>query len=260
MKFSILTIFPEMFGGFLNHGIVRRAINQGLVETNIVNIRDYASGRHRMTDDRPFGGGNGMIMKPEPLAAAIRSITDDKPEGEKTETIFLSPQGVGFDQKMAREISNLDHAVLICGRYEGVDERIVDTLVDREVSIGDYVLTGGEIPAMVVMDAATRLLPGALGGEHSANTDSFATKRLSHAQYTRPRSFEGSAVPEVLLSGDHKNIDQWRTESALLRTCFKRPDLFTQHGPNDKEIELLKHWLITIQTILKDRTMLYREK
>ncbi len=250
MKFSILTIFPEMFAGFLNHGIVQKAIAQGLVETELVNIRDYATGRHRTTDDRPFGGGDGMVMKPEPLAAAIRAVNTNRTDSKKSETIFLSPQGTHLDQAMAHEISNLDHAVLICGRYEGIDERVVETLVDREISIGDYVLTGGELPAMVVMDAATRLIPGALGGEHSADTDSFATKRLSHSQYTRPRDFEGLTVPEILLSGDHKNIEQWRIESALFRTFIKRPGLLMQQTPNDNELELLKQWQEAIQMIL----------
>lgn len=247
MKFSILTIFPEMFTGFLEHGIVRRAIDQGLIETGIINLRDYATGRHRVTDDRPFGGGDGMVMKPEPLAAAIRAATDEK---EKAETIYLTPQGVGFNQNIAREISNIDHAVLICGRYEGVDERICETMVDRELSIGDYVLTGGEIPAMVVVDAVTRLLPGALGGEHSADTDSFAAQRLAHAQYTRPREYEGRAVPEVLLSGNHKRIDQWRAESALIRTCLKRPDLLNRQLLNEEELRILKKWYARFGKIL----------
>lgn len=248
MKFSILTIFPEMFAGFLRHGIVRRALDQGLIETGIINIRDHAAGHHRVTDDRPFGGGDGMVMKPEPLAAAIRAVIDDT---VKTETIHLTPQGVGFSQKVAREISNIDHVVLICGRYEGVDERICETMVDRELSIGDYVLTGGEIPAMVVIDAVTRLLPGALGGEHSADTDSFANQRLAHAQYTRPRVFEGQTVPEILLSGNHRKIDQWRVESALIRTCLKRSDLLSQRLLNEEERRILKKWHKKIGTILE---------
>ena len=247
MKFSILTIFPDLFTGFFRHGIVRRALDLGLIDAKIVNIRDHATGRHRVTDDRPFGGGDGMVMKPEPLAAAIRAVAGNR---EKTEIIYLTPQGVGFDQNIAAEISAFDHAVLICGRYEGVDERICETMVDRELSIGDYVLSGGEIPAMVVIDTVTRLLPGALGGEHSADTDSFAGPRLAHAQYTRPRVHEGQAVPEVLLSGNHRKIDYWRTESALIRTCLKRPDLLDGRRLNEKERRILKKWQRQIETII----------
>ena len=249
MKFSILTIFPDMFTGFLEHGIIRRAMDRGLIDTGIINIRDHAAGRHRVTDDRPYGGGNGMVMKPEPLAGAIRETVNRYPDAL---TIHLTPQGRVFDQDTARELTRTDHIVLICGRYEGIDERICETLVDRELSIGDYVLTGGEVAAMVVIDAVTRLLPSALGGDHSADTDSFADQLLAHAQYTRPQEFEGKVVPDVLLSGNHREIDRWRTESAMIRTFLKRPDLLTKRLLTDEETQILKKWYMEIGRIIKN--------
>jgi len=248
MKFSILTIFPDIFTGFLEHGIIRRAMDRGLIDTGIINIRNHAAGRHRVTDDRPFGGGDGMVMKPEPLASAIREAANHSPDAL---TVHLTPQGRVFDQDTARELTEIDHIVLICGRYEGIDERICETLVDRELSIGDYVLTGGEVAAMVVIDAVTRLLPGALGGDHSSDTDSFADQLLAHAQYTRPREFEGKAVPDLLLSGNHKEINRWRNESAMIRTLLKRPDLFTERSLTDEEIQILKKWQMEIGRIIK---------
>jgi len=248
MQFSILTIFPEMFTGFLEYGIIRRAIKRNLIATSIINIRSHAAGRHRTTDDRPYGGGNGMVMKPEPLAGAIRQAVNRFAD---TLTIHLTPQGRVFDQDTARELTRTDHIVLICGRYEGIDERICETLVDRELSIGDYVLSGGEVAAMVVIDAVTRLLPDALGGDHSADTDSFADQRLAHAQYTRPREFEGRAVPDVLFSGNHREIDCWRTQSAMIRTLLKRPDLLSERLLNDEEVQILKKWYIEIGRIIK---------
>ena len=248
MQFSILTIFPEMFTGFFEHGIIRRALDRGVIDTGIINIRNHAAGRHRVTDDRPYGGGNGMVMKPEPLAGAIRQAVSSVPDAL---TIHLTPQGRVFDQDTARELARTDHIVLICGRYEGIDERICETLVDRELSIGDFVLTGGEVAAMVVIDAVTRLLPDALGGDHSADTDSFADQRLAHAQYTRPREFEGKAVPEVLFSGNHREIDRWRTESAMIRTLLKRPDLLSERILNDEEVQILKKWQLEIGRIIK---------
>lgn len=249
MKFSILTIFPDMFSGFFEHGIIRRAIDQNLIATDVINIRDHAAGRHQVTDDRPYGGGDGMVMKPEPLAGAIREAVCHSPEAV---TIHLTPQGRAFDHGTAAMLAGVGHVVLICGRYEGIDERIGQTRVDLELSIGDYVLTGGELAAMVVMDAVTRLLPGALGGEHSADTDSFAQRLLAHAQYTRPREFEGDGVPEVLLSGDHQKIDAWRTESALIRTFLKRPDLLDGQTLSPAEIRILKKWAARIDRKLAE--------
>ncbi len=249
MKFSILTIFPDMFTGFLEHGIVRRAIDRRLIDTDVLDIRNHAAGRHRVTDDRPYGGGDGMVMKPEPLAGAIRDVVHRDPEAL---VVHLTPQGRAFDQETARALSETGHLVLICGRYEGIDERICETLVDRELSIGDYVLTGGELAAMVVVDAVTRLLPGALGGDTSAETDSFAGRLLAHAQYTRPRVFEDQTVPDVLLSGNHREIDRWRQESALIRTLLKRPDLLTGRSMTDGERLILKRWRTRLDRLIEN--------
>jgi tRNA (guanine37-N1)-methyltransferase len=247
MKFSILTIFPDMFTGFLEHGIIRRALDRGLIDTDVINIREHAKGRHLVTDDRPFGGGDGMVMKPEPLAGAIRQAVHRHPGAL---TIHLTPQGRAFDQDTARELSEIGNIVLICGRYDGIDERICENLIDRELSIGDYVLTGGELAAMVVVDAVTRLLPGALGGKTSAATDSFAAKFLAHAQYTRPQIFEDQPVPDVLLSGNHRKIDDWRLESGLIRTLLKRPDLLSGHVFTKEEKNILKEWQARLNRLI----------
>ena len=221
MKFTALSIFPEMFQPFWEHGIVRRAIEQGMVTASAVNIRNFAKGRHQVTDDRPYGGGNGMVMKPEPLADAIRWAADRLPGAR---TIYLSPQGRIFNQKIAADLVLQPGIILICGRYEGIDERICQNFVDDEISIGDYVLTGGELPAMVLMESVIRLIPGVLGGEESAQKDSFSDGLLEHDHYTRPAVFEGSAVPEILLSGNHAEIEKWRMESSLIRSILKRRD------------------------------------
>ncbi|MDD2603194.1 MAG: tRNA (guanosine(37)-N1)-methyltransferase TrmD [Desulfobacterales bacterium] len=246
MRFTVLTLFPELFAPFWDHSIIRRAIESGIITGSAVNIRDFAVGRHQVTDDRPYGGGCGMVMKPEPLAAAIRAAKDRCPGAE---TVLLSPQGKVFDQPLAEALAQGEGLILVCGRYEGIDER-VGSLVDAEVSIGDYVLTGGEVAAMVIMDAVTRLLPGALGGADSAEKDSFADHRLEHAQYTRPPIFEGQPVPEVLLSGDHGAIARWRRESALIRTLLKRPDLLRQRPLESEESRILKRWLVEIQDLV----------
>ena len=248
MFFTVLTIFPEMFDSIWNHGIIRRAIEKKLIFASAVNIRDYAEDRHQVTDDRPYGGGSGMVMKPEPLAAAIRD-TNKKLTGAKT--VLLTPQGRVFNQKMARELASSDSLILVCGRYEGVDERICHDLIDYEISIGDYVLTGGELAAMIIIDAVTRLIPGTLGGEDAAAKDSFSDGMLEHAHYTRPGKFEGQDVPEVLLSGHHQEIEKWRLESSMMRTLLKRPDLLKKKNLNTKESEILKKWRIAIDDILK---------
>jgi tRNA (guanine37-N1)-methyltransferase len=247
MKFVVLTIFPEMFDPFWAHGIIRKAIEEQKIFTSAVNIRDYAEDRHQVTDDRPYGGGSGMVMKPEPLAGAIRAATRTVPEAK---TILLTPQGSVFDQSMARELASADGLVLVCGRYEGVDERVCHDLVDYEISTGDYVLTGGELAAMIVIDAVTRLIPGALGGEQAAEKDSFADGLLEHAHYTRPRTFEGNDVPEVLLSGHHQEIDRWRLESSLMRTLLKRPDLLQKKDLDQQEIEIIEKWHHELKNIL----------
>ena len=247
MFFTVLTIFPEMFDPFWGHGIIRKAIEEKKILTSTINIRDYAQDRHQVTDDRPYGGGSGMVMKPEPLAGAIRAAAQTVPEAK---TVLLTPQGQVFDQKMARELASLDGLVLVCGRYEGVDERVCHDLVDYEISIGDYVLTGGELAAMIVIDAATRLIPGVLGGDQAAEKDSFSDGLLEHAHYTRPRIFEGREVPEVLLSGHHREIEKWRLESSLMRTLLKRSDLLQKKALDRQEIEILNKWHHVIKKIL----------
>ncbi|MDA8138467.1 MAG: tRNA (guanosine(37)-N1)-methyltransferase TrmD [Desulfobacteraceae bacterium] len=248
MKFVVLTIFPELIEAFWSSGIMRRARESGAAIAKVINIRDHAQGRHQVTDDRPYGGGCGMVMKPEPLSAAIRAAKQGAPQAP---VILLSPQGRRFDQALAQELSTRPELILLCGRYEGVDERVSETLVDFEISLGDFVLTGGEVAAMAVMDATVRLLPGVLGNEDSADQDSFCNQRLDHAHFTRPPEFEGRQVPEVLLSGHHDLIAQWRRTDALLRTFAKRPDLLRQGRLSDEESALLRAWHREIECILR---------
>ncbi len=248
MKFVVLTIFPEMFASFWEYGIIRKAIETEKILASTLNIRDFAEDRHQVTDDRPYGGGSGMVMKPEPLAAAIRAAEQKAPSAPK---ILLTPQGRGFNQKIAHELAAFEELVFVCGRYEGVDDRIDHDLIDDEISIGDYVLTGGELAAMVIIDAVTRQIPGTLGGEDAAEKDSFADGLLEHAHYTRPHVFEGKAVPDILLSGHHEKIDNWRLESALMRTLMKRADLLQKKDLGAKEIRILKKWSRRIEDILK---------
>ena len=248
MKFVVLTIFPEMFDPFWDHGIIRRAIDQKKIFATTLNIRDFAEDKHQVTDDRPYGGGSGMVMKPEPLAGAIRAANRKFPSAK---TILLTPQGRVFNQNLANELASFEELAFVCGRYEGVDERISHDLIDYEISIGDYVLTGGELAAMVVIDAVTRQIPGTLGGEDAAEKDSFSDGLLEHAHYTRPQDFEGKTVPEILLSGHHEEIENWRRESALMRTMLKRPDLLESKHLDQKEIEILKKWFRQIEAIIK---------
>jgi tRNA (guanine37-N1)-methyltransferase len=248
MDFIVLTIFPEIFNPFWKHGIIKRAISQRIISATTLNIRDFAAGKHRTTDDRPYGGGSGMVMKPEPLANAIREA---KKKALSTKTILLSPQGRVFNQQTAHDFLNCDGLILVCGRYEGVDERLCQDCIDFEVSIGDYVLTGGELAAMIIIDAVTRLIPGALGGKDSAEKDSFSDGLLEHAHYTRPQNFEGQETPSVLLSGNHKNIDNWRFESSLISTFLKRKDLLENRLLNKQEIKILKKWGSDIEKIIR---------
>jgi tRNA (guanine37-N1)-methyltransferase len=252
MNFIVLTIFPEMFNPFWEHGIIKRAIDRNKIFASAVNIRDFAQGKHRITDDRPYGGGCGMIMKPEPLAAAIRAATKKAPSAK---TILLTPQGRRFDQDMAREFASWDGIIFVCGRYEGVDERICHNLIDDEISIGDYVLTGGELAAMVIIDGVTRLIPGVLGGKDSAEKDSFSGNVLKYAQYTRPRTFEGVDVPKVLLSGNHKEIEKARLESSLIRTFLKKRELLENRSLSAEEIKILKKWCRDIEKIIYDQSI-----
>jgi tRNA (guanine37-N1)-methyltransferase len=229
MRIDVVTIFPEFFREVFDFGIIRRARLGGIVEITAHDLRQWAAGKHRIVDDRPFGGGDGMLLKPEPIFAAIENLIgtterDNYPAG--TRVILLTPQGRVFKQSVAREIAEgANHLVFICGRYEGVDERVTETLVTDEISIGDYVLSGGEPAALVVVDALVRLLPGALGSETSAVNDSFENALLDYPHYTRPAEFRGLAVPEVLLNGNHAEIDKWRRQKALEKTEKNRPDL-----------------------------------
>lgn len=232
MRFDIITIFPELFTGVLDCGILRRARESGLAEFRIVNLRDFAKDRHRTVDDRPYGGGEGMVFLPGPLFEAIEFCCAGT-RAPDTRVVLLSPQGRTWTQTTAMEYALIGHLVLVCGRYEGIDQRVVDHRADAEVSIGDFILTGGEIPAMVVMDSVVRLLPGALGRRESSINESFATGLLDYPQYTRPAEFRGMKVPEVLLSGDHAAIERWRRERALEKTLLRRPELVT--GPGDKK-------------------------
>jgi tRNA (guanine37-N1)-methyltransferase len=224
MDFDIITAFPGMFEGPLGHSIVRRAQERGLLTLRIHDLRDHATDRHRKVDDVPYGGGGGMVLLPAPIFAAVDAIRE-RHASPSSRTILLCPQGTPYDQEEAKRLARYDRLILICGRYEGVDERVREHLADEAISIGDYVLTGGEIPAMVLVDSLTRLLPGALGDGEAARNDSFYSGQLDHPHYTRPAEFRGWKVPEVLLSGDHGKIALWRRTRAQESTARNRPDL-----------------------------------
>lgn len=228
MKIDILTLFPKMFESVLGESILKRAQDKGALKVKIHNLRDWTFDNHRSADDKPFGGGPGMVMKVEPVYLALEEL-GGKARGKTAKIILLTPQGLPLDQKLAKKISKEKELVLICGHYEGVDERIRD-LADEEISVGDYILTCGEIPALVLIDSVTRLLPGVLGAEDSLASESFENEMLEYPQYTRPADFKGMKVPEILLSGDHKNIEEWRKSEALKRTKKRRPDLLNKKG------------------------------
>jgi tRNA (guanine37-N1)-methyltransferase len=236
MRFDILTLFPELFSSFLKEGILGRSVIKGLVDIRLINIRAFARGSHSVTDDRPYGGGNGMIMKPGPIFRALRSL--EKIDGQSL-VVLLTPQGQTFEQSRAWELSRLDRLVLICGRYEGVDERIRSNYIDLELSLGDYILSGGELGAMVVIDTVSRLIPDVLGGERSALEDSFEDGLLEYPHYTRPRVFKGEEVPPVLLSGDHEKIRVWRRKESLKRTRERRPDLLEKARLREEDRAIL---------------------
>lgn len=238
MIFDILTIFPALIDSPLNESIIKRAQEQGHVAINIVNIRDFATDKHAMTDDRPFGGGEGMVMKPEPLTAALKCGQ----QGENSRVILLSPQGKAFNQSLAAELARESRITLVCGRYEGVDERFCNRYVNDEISLGDYILTGGELGALVIIDAVTRLLPGVLGCSASAENDTFSRNLLKHPQYTRPRVFEGESVPEELLSGDHQRIEKYRFIASVQRTLARRPELLSREDFTREEVKLLRQY------------------
>jgi len=244
MQIDILTLFPEMFSGVFGHSILQKAAEKSAVQYNVVNFRDFADNKHSTVDDYPYGGGAGMVLKPQPIFDAVASLKT-RAESKNPRVILLCPQGERYEQRKAEELAKEEHLIFICGHYEGYDERIREHVVTDEISIGDYVLTGGELGAMVVVDSVVRLLPEVLGNEESHQKDSFSTGLLEHPHYTRPADFRGLAVPDVLLSGNHKLIEEWRNKEALRRTLLRRPDLL------DK-IELTKEQEKWLKEVKKD--------
>jgi tRNA (guanine37-N1)-methyltransferase len=249
MNFTILTLFPEMFSTLLVGGILKRSVERECISIHPVDIRNFATDRHGTVDDRPYGGGCGMVMKAEPLTRAIRHVKEEQPEAH---TLLLTPQGRLLNHKVAQQLAQAKGLVLVCGRYEGVDARICEGgLIDGEISIGDFVLTGGELAAMVVIEVVSRFVPGVLGNRASASEDSFSEGFLEHAQYTRPRSFEGTEVPQVLISGNHQAIDKWRREAAVMRTLLRRPELLLESPLTSEDMELLKRLQKDIEAIIQ---------
>lgn len=238
MKIDILTLFPDMFPGVFGQSILNNAVQKSAVQFNLVNFRDYADNKHHSVDDYPYGGGAGMVLMPQPIFDAVADLKQ-KAETESPRVILLCPQGERYEQKKAEELAKEEHLIFICGHYEGYDERIREQVVTDEISIGDYVLTGGELGAMVVIDSIVRLLPEVLGNEESFQKDSFSTGLLEHPHYTRPADFRGMKVPDVLISGDHKKIEEWRNKEALRRTLLRRPDLLNKIVLTDQQ----KKWL-----------------
>ncbi|MFZ3150445.1 MAG: tRNA (guanosine(37)-N1)-methyltransferase TrmD [Anaerolineaceae bacterium] len=240
MRFDVFSLFPEIFQPYLDVSILKRAIQAGLLEVNTYNIRDWAADRHRTTDDTPYGGGGGMIMKPEPIFAAVESIEGAPPA---CPVILLCPQGQVFTQQVAFELASYDRLALICGRYESFDERIREHLATHVLSIGDYVLTGGELPALIVLDAIARLKPGVLGDDEATSDDSFSNGLLEYPQYTRPPEFRGWTVPEVLQQGNHAQQARWRREQSLIRTLLWRPDLLLNADLSEKDHQFLENYV-----------------
>lgn len=240
MKFHILTLFPEMVMQGLGASITGRAMEKGLISVEAVNIRDYSTNKHMKVDDYPYGGGAGMLMQAEPVYGAFEAVKGrmELPEGKRPRLIYLSPQGQTFNQKMAEELAKEEELVLLCGHYEGIDERVLEEIVTDYVSIGDYVLTGGELPAMVVVDTISRLVPGVLHNDTSAEFESFQDNLLEYPHYTRPETWHGKKVPEILLSGHHANVDKWRRKQSVIRTAMRRPDLLKDASLTAKEREL----------------------
>jgi len=237
MLVDILTIFPQIFPPYLETGMLKQALDSGILQVNIHNLRDYTEDRHKQVDDYPFGGKRGMILMPEPIVKGVEDLKQKSPLPSKV--ILLSPQGRAFDQAKAEDLASLPHLIFICGRYEGVDERVRSLVVDEEISIGDYILTGGELPALVITDAVTRLLPGVLDQEVTQE-ESFSRGLLDYPQYTRPREFRGHQVPEVLLSGNHQAIEEFRRKESIKRTFFSRPELLDKADLNKQEQAYLK--------------------
>ncbi|MDR4946360.1 tRNA (guanosine(37)-N1)-methyltransferase TrmD [Neobacillus cucumis] len=239
MQIDILTLFPEMFAGVFGHSILQKAAEKSAVHYNVVNFRDFADNKHSTVDDYPYGGGAGMVLKPQPIFDAVTSLREQA-KSKNPRVILLCPQGERYEQRKAEELAKEEHLIFICGHYEGYDERIREHVVTDEISIGDYVLTGGELGAMVVVDSVVRLLPEVLGNEESHQKDSFSTGLLEHPHYTRPADFRGLKVPDVLLSGNHKLIEEWRNKEALRRTLLRRPDLLDKMELTKEQEKWLK--------------------
>lgn len=237
MNFYVLTLFPEMIENGLNHSIIKRALDDGIISLKATNIRDYANNKHNHIDDYPYGGGAGMVMQAQPVYDAFCDIK--KEIKGKARVVYMTPQGKTFNQKIAEEFSKEENLVILCGHYEGIDERVIEEIVTDEISIGDYVLTGGELAAMTIIDATSRLINGVLNKEESHMEESFSNNLLEYPQYTRPAEFLGKKVPEILLSGNHKKIEQWRKERSIERTFYKRPELLEKAVLNKKEMEFL---------------------
>lgn len=240
MRFDVLTLFPGMFEAVLGDSMIGRAREKGLVEMNFINIRDYADNKHKQVDDYPYSGGGGMLMAAAPVYNAYMSVAEGL--DYKPFTIYMSPQGKVFDQKTAIDLFNHEHIVLLCGHYEGIDQRVLDEIVDMELSIGDFVLTGGEIPAMAVIDTITRLIPGVLGAEDGFKNESHYNGLLEYPQYTRPAVWHDKPIPEILISGHHAKIEQWKHEQSLITTANKRPDMLEKIELSKKDIEFLKKY------------------
>ncbi|WP_339145789.1 MULTISPECIES: tRNA (guanosine(37)-N1)-methyltransferase TrmD [unclassified Sutcliffiella] len=240
MKIDILSIFPEMFKGVLESSILKKAAEKGAVEYSVTDFREFADNKHKTVDDYPYGGGAGMVLKAQPIFDAVLSLTEGQPSVKKPRVILMCPQGERYTQKKAEELAEEEHLIFICGHYEGYDERIREHVVTDEISIGDYVLTGGELASMVIVDSVVRLLPDVLGKAASHEQDSFSTGLLEHPHYTRPADFRGMKVPDVLLSGNHAHIENWRTKESLRRTWSRRPDLFNMYPLTEEQQEWLQ--------------------
>ena len=254
MQFDVFTLLPEVFPPYLESSILLKARQRGLIDVRLHNIRDYTHDKHHVTDDTPYGGGGGMVMKPEPVFEAVESILGpiaDRAQPPVVPVILMTPQGRVFTQRVAEELSRYEQIALLCGRYEGVDERIREHLITDEISVGDYVLTGGELPALMVIDAVSRLVPGVLGDPTGAEDDSHSMGLLEYPHYTRPPEFRGWKVPDILLSGDHAKIDKWRREQAITRTFHKRPDMLETAELSDKEKKLVERLRLNVEKPLE---------
>lgn len=242
MEITILTIFPEMFCSPFSESMIKKAQEKGIIRINLENIRDFANDKHKTVDDYSYGGGPGMVFKPEPVISAVDKIKQDKAKYHKTKTIITSPQGKIFNQEMAKKLSVFEHIIFVCGRYEGIDERIFQKLEAEAISIGDYVMTGGEFAVMVMVDVIIRMIPGVLGKQESMVNDSFYDGLLDYPHYTRPVNYKGYSVPEVLLSGNHKEIEKWRKKQSIIRTLKRRPDLLKNRKLSQEEIKIINDY------------------